>query len=182
MKAKSKFYILGLSLIFILSGCVVRTYKVTKEREDQDLTQGNRGYISGEIPMMGEAPEPERETARTTRVIEVEFHSPIRFEKMPKAEETLAAKSEEKTVEGNQGFIMKSESPEIAQPIAMEKYTVQKDDTLQKISRKFFGTTKKWTKIYELNKDALKSPNKLYPGQVINIPVESLKEPKENLK
>jgi nucleoid-associated protein YgaU len=59
---------------------------------------------------------------------------------------------------------------------------VQKDETLQKISHKFFGTTKKWTKIYELNKDTLKSPNKLYPGQVINIPVESLKEPKENLK
>jgi len=182
MKAKSKFYILGLSLIFILSGCVVRTYKVTKEREDQDLTQGNRGYVSGEPSMFGEEAQPERPEVRTTRVIEVEFHSPIRFEKMPKAKETAAAKSEEKAVEGNQGFIMKSESPEIAQATAMEKYTVQKDETLQKISHKFFGTTKKWTKIYELNKDTLKSPNKLYPGQVINIPVESLKEPKENLK
>jgi nucleoid-associated protein YgaU len=132
--------------------------------------------------MLGEEQREERETTRTTRVIEVEFHSPVRFEKMSKAKETPAAESEEKAVEENQGFIMKSESPEIAQPMATEKYTVQKNDTLQKISQKFFGTTKKWTKIYELNKDVLKGPNKLYPGQVINIPVESLKEPKENLK
>ena len=182
MKTEGKFCILGLSLVFILSGCVVRTYQVTKEREDQDLTQGNRGYLLGEIPAVNEEELAKRDTTRTERIIEVEFHSPIRFEKMSKAKETAAAKSEEKTAEGNQGFIMKSESPEIAQPMAMEKYTVQKDDTLQKISQKFFGTTKKWTKIYEANKDVLTTPNKLRPGQAINIPVEPLKEPKENLK
>jgi nucleoid-associated protein YgaU len=67
----------------------------------------------------------------------------------------------------------------------MEKYKVQKGDTLQKISQKFYGTTKKWQKIYEANKDTLKGPDKLYPGRTINIPVDSagkLKEPSENLK
>jgi nucleoid-associated protein YgaU len=66
--------------------------------------------------------------------------------------------------------------------VNIQKYTVQKGDTLQKISKKFYGTTKKWTKIYEANKDIIKGPNKIYPGQAINIPVEPLKEPKENLK
>jgi len=182
MKREGKFCILGLSLVFILSGCVVRTYQVTKEREDQDLTQGNRGYVLGDIPAVSEEELAERDTTRTERIIEVEFHSPVRFEKMTKPKTRKEGKAEDKGMEGNQEFITKSESPEIAQPMAMEKYTVQKNDTLQKISKEFFGTTKKWTKIYEANKDVLTSPNKLRPGQAINIPVEPLGEPKENLK
>jgi nucleoid-associated protein YgaU len=71
-----------------------------------------------------------------------------------------------------------------------EKYTVAKNDTLQKISKKFYGTTKRWMKIYDANKDVLRAPDKLYPGQVLNIPAgpkvaaESNKmlEPQENLK
>jgi nucleoid-associated protein YgaU len=40
-------------------------------------------------------------------------------------------------------------------------------------------------KVYEANKDILKGPDKLYPGQVLSIPdasSETLKETKENLK
>ncbi|MFC1514440.1 LysM peptidoglycan-binding domain-containing protein [Candidatus Omnitrophota bacterium] len=51
-------------------------------------------------------------------------------------------------------------------------YTVQKDDTLQKISYKFFNTTKRWTEIFEANKDILSAPDKIYPGQVLKVPVE----------
>jgi nucleoid-associated protein YgaU len=74
--------------------------------------------------------------------------------------------------------------------LTSQKYVVGKNDTLQKISKKFYGTTKKWTKIYEANKDVLKGPDKVYPGQTLNIPdaaetkptAETLSEPKENLK
>ena len=51
-----------------------------------------------------------------------------------------------------------------------QTYTVQKDDTLQKISKKLFGTYGKWYKIYETNKDKIKNPNILQPGTVLNIP------------
>ena len=71
-----------------------------------------------------------------------------------------------------------------------ESYTVGKNDTLQKISMKFYGTTKKWMKIYDANKDVLHSPNKLYAGQTLKIPSSpelkakpgNMAEPKENLK
>ncbi|MCM8781059.1 MAG: LysM peptidoglycan-binding domain-containing protein, partial [Candidatus Omnitrophica bacterium] len=65
-----------------------------------------------------------------------------------------------------------------------ERYTVQPQDTLQKISQKFYGTTKKWNKIYEANKDTLKSPDKIYPGQILEIPLEesSMQQFKENIK
>ena len=49
-------------------------------------------------------------------------------------------------------------------------YTVQKDDTLQKISKKVFGSYGKWYKIYEANKEKIKNPNVLKPGTVLTIP------------
>jgi nucleoid-associated protein YgaU len=49
-------------------------------------------------------------------------------------------------------------------------YTVQKDDTLQKISKKIYGSYGKWYKIYEANKDKIKNPNILKPGMVLTIP------------
>ena len=57
----------------------------------------------------------------------------------------------------------------------MKKYTVIKGDTLQKISKKFYGTTKRWMEIYNVNKNVLKSPDAIHPGQVINIPVKEIK-------
>lgn len=175
-------------LVFGIAGCVVRSYPVTKDRIDQDLTTGNRGYLQGQTPAGME--KGERKSTRTIQTVEVELHSPIKFEKMPKAkpvEKPVIQRTEDQEVWGNRGFITESYVPETleAETVAMpslEKYTVQKGDTLQKISQKFYGTTKRWMKIYEANKDTLKGPNKIYPGQVINIPVEPLKEIKENLK
>ncbi|MFH1889103.1 MAG: LysM peptidoglycan-binding domain-containing protein [Candidatus Omnitrophota bacterium] len=187
MKTQGGFYLLGLSFILVLSGCVVRTYPVTKDRVDQGLT-GNRGYLLGDVPA-GE--KKETKATRTTRVVEVELHSPIRFEKMPKSKP--AGYTEDRELWGNRGFITESAPQEIAEPVFMpetskaskgksEKYTVQKGDTLQKISQKFYGTTKRWNKVFEANSDKLKAPGKIYPGQVIDIPVESMKEPAANLK
>lgn len=46
-------------------------------------------------------------------------------------------------------------------------YTVVKGDSLTKIAEKTFNDAKQWRKIYELNKDKIKNPNFIYPGQVI---------------
>ncbi len=63
--------------------------------------------------------------------------------------------------------IFKSKAEEEAK---VRTYKVAKGDTLQKISRKFYGTTKKWTLLYKANKAKLKSPEKVYPGQILVIP------------
>ena len=52
------------------------------------------------------------------------------------------------------------------------QYTVEKNDTLQKISNKFFNTYRKWPKIYEANKDQIKDPNFIKPGITIRIPMD----------
>ncbi len=167
-----------------LSGCVARTYNLTRDRVDQELssTSGNRGYI------MGQAPEPqERKATRTTRVFEVELGPTSKTKTICPGTTPLATSSiDESTMVGETQPGIQTEDANLS----FEKYTVAKNDTLQKISSKFYGTTKKWMKIYEANKDVLRGPNKLYPGQVLNIPIglkqnissQKMQEPKENLK
>lgn len=50
--------------------------------------------------------------------------------------------------------------------------TVQKNDTLQKISERYFKTTRKWWKIFKLNSKILPSPNSLEAGMSLQIPVK----------
>lgn len=53
----------------------------------------------------------------------------------------------------------------IAEPVAV--YTVVEGDWLSTIA-KAYGTT--WQELYELNKDVIKDPNRIYPGQTIKLP------------
>jgi len=166
---------------FALSGCVARTYTLTRDRVDQDTSAGNRGYLMGKAP---ETSQEGKRTTRTTRVVEIELGFQKKNLSGCPANAPVASLNDESapTMLGNQG--------EEAASGTFEKYTVEKNDTLQKISMKFYKTTRKWMKIYDANKDTLKGPDKVYPGQILNIPVEadsvpSNQEPaipKENLK
>jgi len=49
-------------------------------------------------------------------------------------------------------------------------YTVVAGDTLSKIAKREYGDASKWHKIYEANKDAIKNPDLIYPGQTFKIP------------
>ena len=48
-------------------------------------------------------------------------------------------------------------------------YTVEIGDTLQKISQKLYGTTRKWPHLFELNKENLKNADTLSPDIVIVV-------------
>ncbi|MDD5060598.1 MAG: LysM peptidoglycan-binding domain-containing protein [Candidatus Omnitrophica bacterium] len=171
--------LLVLTSTLALSGCVARTYELTRDRVDQDLTSssGNRGYL------MGNAPEAkERPTTRTTQVFEIELGRSKRTT-APCPSTTPAMTSPAYTEEAS--MLQEEVAPIETVSGTGQKYTVQKNDTLQKISMKYFGTTKNWYKIYQANKDVLSGPDKLYPGQTITIPNLSgvkMKEPEENLK
>jgi LysM repeat protein len=161
-------------LAFVFSGCVARTYNLTRDRVDQDLNAGNRGYLIGTIP--AEEAAKERKLTRTTRIVEIEMHSPVKVTKPPK-EKTPLRTPETRIQEDYssrdyiaQPYIPRIERTQEPQPVTSQQYTVQEGDTLQKISQKFYGTTKKWYKIYKANQETLKGPNRIYPGQVINIP------------
>jgi len=49
-------------------------------------------------------------------------------------------------------------------------HTVQSGDTLGKIASLYLGKASKYMAIFEANKEILKSPDAIYPGQVLRIP------------
>jgi len=49
-------------------------------------------------------------------------------------------------------------------------YTVKPGDTLSKIAKAHYGDSNQYAKIFEANRDKLKDPDKIFPGQVLTIP------------
>jgi nucleoid-associated protein YgaU len=49
-------------------------------------------------------------------------------------------------------------------------YTVQKGDTLSKISKQYYGDPNQYNRIFEANRDQLSDADKIRPGQVLKIP------------
>jgi nucleoid-associated protein YgaU len=52
----------------------------------------------------------------------------------------------------------------------IQYYVVQSGDTLSKIARQFYGSTAKYTVIFEANREVIKDPDLIFPGQKIRIP------------
>ena len=49
-------------------------------------------------------------------------------------------------------------------------YTVKSGDSLSKIAQALTGDLQNWKAIYEANRDQIKDPNLIHPGQVLRIP------------
>jgi nucleoid-associated protein YgaU len=180
------------SVAFLLSGCVVRAYQINRERIDQE-TDGNRGYLTGQAPT-GQETAPKK-TTRTVNTIEIELYSPFKSSKKEKTDQPIkkAGPKQELLFIEEEQTVIKTKQPQVAnQTIAeevttpettertgpipaksaatLEKYTVQKGDTLEKISQKVYGTGAQWYRIYQANKDTLSGPDRIYVGQVLDIP------------
>ena len=180
-----------LILVVAISGCAskkvtVRGYMDDKYRVDQDVPDEAVGNWQG-------APNASKTAKKQTRkvyVLEV-------TKALPEIPEDKAASNSDMTSSTSLTDDLPSETHQMrAQPrISLpsfddaetssastsddstilgeaQEYTVQKDDTLQKIAKKFYGAYSKWPKIYEANKDKIKSPDFLPQGIVITIPAE----------
>lgn len=51
-----------------------------------------------------------------------------------------------------------------------EFYTIVKGDTLSHIAKHFYGDANKYPEIFEANREVIKDPDLIYPGQRIRIP------------
>jgi nucleoid-associated protein YgaU len=49
-------------------------------------------------------------------------------------------------------------------------YTIESGDTLSKIAKEHYGDAQKYNVIFEANREVIKDPDKIYPGQKIRIP------------
>lgn len=52
----------------------------------------------------------------------------------------------------------------------MQSYTVVKGDSLSKIAKRVYGKASLWRQIYEANRDHIKDPDLIYPGQILRLP------------
>ena len=57
------------------------------------------------------------------------------------------------------------------QTATVEYYEIQKGDTLSAISKRFLGNAMDYDKIFEANREVIKDPDLIYPGQKIRIPL-----------
>ena len=67
-----------------------------------------------------------------------------------------------------------STAPASAQPTSTSSsgktYIVAKGDSLSKIAQREYGDANKWRTIYEANRDLIKDPDLIYPGQELKLP------------
>ena len=181
--------------VFVMSGCVMRTYTTEMDRVDQEIS-GNRGVIMGTPPAVEES-----QVRKTRKIYNLEIELPSGYK--------TSQEIKDRDLYGNRGYVQGSVTPEkevyvsekggervsgstrlsgsgfglkgmpqivYGEPSSEntsngnEYYVVKKGDTLQKISEKFFKTTTKWKDIYEANKHILKTPDRIRPGQKLVIP------------
>ena len=185
-----------ISLVIFAAGCGLetKTYVITKDRVGLDQANGNGGCITGKCVQ----PAP-KETTRKIYVLEVTKPVPesevqkIEQTAVSAIVDTPApsATAPAPSAPAAEAAPTPAPAPQVVIPVIGDEpaapaaaaqadqnggsvqaqtYTVQKDDTLQKISKKLFGTYGKWYKIYQANKDKIKNPNFVKPGTVLNIP------------
>lgn len=167
-----------LAVAAFVSSCTMRSYVQEKGRVDQEMT-GNGGCIQGTCPPVDRSNLPK---SRDTYVLEIDTGAAK--VKSTQAESSSAGSSydveevssydeEAYGSDGKNYGIVTSykevDVVEVAKP-SFTEYKIEKNDTLQKISQKFYGTVKRWNEIYQANKDVIKDPNRIKPGKTIRIP------------
>lgn len=173
-------------LAIFAAGCAVKaeTYVMEKPRVGIEYKGGNAGYLKGAPSYV----EPEK---KTRKIYILELSKPIgetpskkiQVESSTDIHETVDGDSTTpaEQVEDQARPLVISPVEDVSNAPAADSsarqgptetilYTVEKDDTLQKIAKKFYGSYGKWTKIYEANKEKLKNPNFVRPGTVLTIP------------
>ena len=79
----------------------------------------------------------------------------------------VAAAEEENEDAGSEAEAEDTETPEAG---SEKTYTVQKGDCLWTIAEKHLGDGMRWKEIYERNRDKIKDPGLIYPGQELVLP------------
>ncbi len=81
-----------------------------------------------------------------------------------------AAKEKAALIAGNIKGIKSVEFEGITEDSEESYYEIKAGDTLSKISKEVYGDANLYNKIFEENKEVIKDPNLIYPGQKIRIP------------
>ncbi len=175
-----KWTMISVSIIvaLVFAGCLSTSIQ-SKERVDQNLS-GNLGYLEGSVPSITRETSPQREFFQ----LEVDLGSFSKEEKHQMGDTelwgnkgymvgSLASKTKVSPVELEASDLLLEAAPVREEaPLEMFVYTVKKNETLEDIAARpeIYGNKRRWREIYKANKDKIKNPNLIYPGQTLRIP------------
>ncbi|MEA3560393.1 MAG: LysM peptidoglycan-binding domain-containing protein [Candidatus Omnitrophota bacterium] len=194
-----------IGLVVSLTGCArFSTYR--EDRTDQNLQTGNRGCIYGPRPLEPSERKKERtrvniefevpplpewrkhywtdkeDKGNKGYIVKKDLRQ--KAEKLP-GDETLEDESmdegiyediEDEGIREEKPYLSKLKEIKQKPPAA---YTVKKGETLRDIAGylQIYNDSSKWPRIYEANKDKIKNPDFIYPGQILKIPREEKQTP-----
>ena len=87
--------------------------------------------------------------------------------------DSKATKEKAVLLAGNLNGVEKVNDENLESPASEEVtefYTVKSGDSLWKIAKEFYGDGNKYQSIFEANKEVIKNPDLIYPGQTLRIP------------
>jgi nucleoid-associated protein YgaU len=58
------------------------------------------------------------------------------------------------------------------QQAKVEYYVIQKGDSLSAIAKRYYGNAQDYPRIFDANREVIKDPDLIYPGQKIRIPFD----------
>lgn len=73
-------------------------------------------------------------------------------------------------VQSNKATVKKGSTTPKVNPKSNRVYVVRRGDTLWAIAKKYYGSGLQYPKIFNANRDKIKNPNLIYPGQKLVIP------------
>ncbi len=162
------------SLIGVLSGCWLhaRMYSQDRARVDQELPAGTptegrkltrKVYF---LEIIKDVPqEKQKKTEAAAKPQEAQAQQPP--QPSQPVDQNLPWSAIPSTAPTPSSPASESSVPNVQLPTT---YTIEKDDTLQSIAKKFYNSHGKWTKIYDANRDKIPDPNRIKAGTVIAIP------------
>jgi nucleoid-associated protein YgaU len=136
-----------MGLIFIFSGCAKQPSKTAVVEQKQEVT-----------------------AAQVKPVIDVQAPAEKKQEGQPLVIVKQEIVEKEAVVEKKEGAVAKE--PEKKDVALRAQYIVKKGDCLWWTAKykDVYNDSLMWSIIYEANKDKIKDPNLIYPGQQLNIP------------
>ena len=154
---------LGLTGLLTLSGCRAATRVAEVPRVDLSLEEGNRGYL------VGKPPETPVELKTTRQIMQTDIEIPSFY----KPKRTGGAAGPMDIVPPEMDVTEQAaQAPAQGVPEPYDTYVVKKGESLWSIAAKpeVYGKATRWRRIFDANREVLKSPDRLRPGMALKIP------------
>ena len=156
--------VVGMLAGIAVAGCHAATRVADYPRVDLQVDgAGNRGYLVGTPPYA-----PELQTSRQMIHPDVEvpsFYRPKKGAQPPAGDVAeMVAPDDAASAQAGRAQARAGE--------AADSYVVQKGDSLWSIAKKpeVYGSAAQWRKLFDANRDVLKSPNHVRVGMTLKVP------------